>query len=307
MNTKTATFACFEMNVIDLNKKGWQWALLIFLSIMWGSSFILMKRGLLVYSHTQVAAIRISLSFLVLVPFAFQALRKVEKKKWVYILISGVFGNGIPAFLFTKAQTQIPSALSGMLNSLTPIFALILGLLFFKARTGTLQIIGVIIGLAGAVGLITSNGVDLSNTNFSYSLYIVLATICYAISVNVIKTHLKEINAIHITALAFFSIGPVTIPYLFTTDFVDTFLQNEHALQALGYIAILAIFGTAMSVLLFNMLIKKTTTLFATSVTYLIPIVAILWGMLDGEKFNMIQAICIITTLIGIYFINKFR
>ncbi len=295
------------MEFFDLNKKVWQWVVLILLAFIWGSSFILMKRGLEVYSHTNVAALRISISFICLLPFAIIGIKKVAKKDWKYLIASGFLGNGIPAFLFTKAQTQIPSALSGMLNSLTPIFALILGLLFFKTKSSTLQIIGVIIGLIGAVGLISANGIDLSNTHFSYSFFIVLATLCYATSVNILKIYLKEINAVTITSLAFLSIGPFCVVYLFSTDFLSVTVSDKNSLKALGYISTLAIFGTALSVILFNMLIKKTTTLFAASVTYLIPIIAILWGFLDGEIFNILQVICIIITLIGIYFINKFR
>lgn len=295
------------MQFLDLNKKIWQWIVLFFLAFIWGSSFILMKRGLEVYSHTNVAALRISISFLCLLPFAVIGFKKVKRKDWKYLIASGFFGNGIPAFLFTKAQTQIPSALSGILNSLTPIFALILGVLFFKTKSSILQIIGVIIGLLGAVGLISANGIDFSNTQFSYTFYIVAATICYAISVNILKNYLSEINAVTITSLAFFSIGPFCITYLFTTDFYSTTVNNPNSEIAISYISILAIFGTALSVILFNMLIKKTTALFASSVTYLIPIVAIGWGVLDGEIFNIFQGICIIITLLGIYFINKFR
>ena len=295
------------MRYFDLNKKIWQWIVLLFLASMWGSSFILMKRGLEVYPHTQVAALRITITFLSLLPFAIKGFKKVKPKHWKYLIASGFLGNGIPAFLFTKAQTKIPSGLSGMLNSLTPIFALVFGVLFFRTKTTYLQILGVIIGLIGAIGLISSNGIDINNTYFSYSLYIVLATICYALSVNILKSYLKEINSITITALAFFSIGPFSLIYLFTTDFISITFSSPKSFIAIGYILILAVFGTALSVILFNMLIKKTTALFATSVTYLIPIVAIIWGVLDGEIFNIYQGICIIITLLGIYFINKFR
>ncbi|PCI93570.1 MAG: EamA family transporter [Flavobacteriales bacterium] len=295
------------MAFFDLNKKIWQWITLLFLAIIWGSSFILMKKGLEVYSHSVVAALRISIAFLVLIPFAITSLKKVRLKDWKYIIFTGIVGNGIPAFLFTLAQTKVASSLSGMLNSLVPVFALIIGVILFKSKPLKSQIIGIIIGLLGAIGLITSNGLNFENSNINYSLLIVLATLCYALSVNVIKTYLKEINSIHIAALSFFSLGPFTIAYLFTTDFVNVSISNPFSNIALIYIVILSVFGTALAIILFNMLIKKTSTLFATSVTYLIPIVAIFWGFFDGEKINILQLISVIIILTGIYFINKFK
>jgi drug/metabolite transporter (DMT)-like permease len=264
-----------------------------------------MKRGLEVYNHTVVAALRISISFIVLIPFAISHLKKIEKRYWKYLVASGFLGNGIPAFLFTFAQTEISSSLSGMLNSLTPIFALVAGVLLFKQSAKAAQIIGVLVGLTGATGLILSNGLDVNGSNLSYSFLIVLATICYALSVNIIKIHLKEINSTAITALAFLCIGPFTIGYLFTTDFIAISQSSPFALDAILYIVLLAIFGTAISVILFNMLIKKTTTLFASSVTYLIPIFAIMWGVIDGEALNWKHFLNIIIVLFGIYFINK--
>ena len=295
------------MRFFDLNKKGWQWVILLILAFIWGSSFILMKRGLEVYSHSVVAALRISIAFLFLLPFAIRNLKKVEKKYWKYIIASGFLGNGIPAFLFTKAQTEISSSLSGMLNSLTPIFALVVGILLFKTKTETLKIIGVFIGFIGAIGLIASNGIDIGNSKMAYSFFVVLATICYAFSVNIIKVNLKEIGSVVITSIAFVSIGPLAITYLFTTDFITISSNNSQAGTALFYISILAIFGTAISVVLFNMLIKKTSTLFASSVTYLIPFFAIMWGIIDGEKLNIMQLISLIITIIGVYCINKIR
>ena len=176
-----------------------------------------------------------------------------------------------------------------------------------KTKPIKIQVIGVLIGLFGAIGLISSNGLNFNNSNVSYSLLVVLATICYALSVNIIKTHLKDIGAVLITSFAFISIGPFAITYLFTTDFVEVSLSIPLAKVAFLYIALLAIFGTAIAVILFNMLIKKTSTLFATSVTYLIPIIAVSWGILDGEKINIIQLFSLIITIIGIYCINRTR
>ncbi len=295
------------MAFFDLNKKIWQWVTLLFLAIIWGSSFILMKKGLEVYSHSVVAALRISIAALFLLPFAIGSFKKVSRKDWKYLILTGAVGNGIPAFLFTLAQTQVTSSLSGMLNSLVPIFALIIGLLFFKSKPLKTQVIGILIGLIGAIGLISSKGLNLSDSNLVYSLLIVIATICYALSVNIIKKFLKNINSIHIAALSFLSIGPFTLIYLFSTDFIAVSLEHSFANPSLIYIIILSIFGTAAAITLFNMLIKKTTTLFATSVTYLIPIVAIFWGFIDGEHINTLQLISVAIILTGIYFVKKNR
>lgn len=293
------------MRFFDLNKKPWQWVILLFLAFIWGSSFILMKRGLEVYSHTVVAALRISVAFIVLIPFAIISFKKVELKYWKYLIFTGVIGNGIPAFLFTFAQTEVSSSLTGMLNSLTPLFALVIGIVMFNSKPLKTQIAGVIIGLIGATGLIYFYRLSSDSSNIYYTLIIVLATICYALSVNVIKAHLKEIGSLKITALSFLSIGPFTMGYLFTTDFINVSLNNPLSSSALFYITLLSVFGTVIAIILFNILIKRTSTLFATSVTYLIPFVAILWGVFDGEFINHIQLICVIITLCGIYFINK--
>ncbi len=296
-----------DLDFFDLNKKSWQWITLLFLAFIWGSSFILMKRGLEVYSYTEVAALRMSIAFICLLPFAIKHSKNIERKYWKYLAIVGLFGNGIPAFLFTKAQTGLSSSLTGMLNSLVPLFTLLLGVIIFKTKFKANRFIGAFIGLIGAIGLITSNGIDLNDSNLPYTFYVVAATICYAISVNTINNYLQEIGSLKITAVSFIFIGPPILVYLFTTDFVPTTLNNEAAGIALFYISILAIFGTAVSVIIFNMLIKKTSGVFATSVTYLIPIIAIFWGILDGESINFIQIISIIIILIGIYFINKFK
>lgn len=265
-----------------------------------------MKRGLEEYEHDTVAALRISIASICLLPFAFKSFKRIERKHWKYLILSGFLGNGIPAFLFTYAQTEISSAMSGMLNSLTPIFALIIGLLLFKNKINMLKILGVFMGLVGALGLIISEGINIKTSNLSYSFLVVLATICYAFSVNIIKTYLKDVNSLAITSLAFLSIGPLTIIYLIfeTTFFID--IKTTTTFLPLVYISILAIIGTALSVILFNILIKKVSTLFATSVTYLIPAFAIMWGVIDGEALNYLHFISLFITLIGIYFINKF-
>lgn len=295
------------MKFFDLSKPLWQVLAILLLAFIWGSSFILMKKGLVAYSSSEVAALRMVIAFLCFLPFILYNIKKVDKKYWKYLIIVGLFGNGIPAFLFTKAETGISSSLAGMLNSLVPLFTITLGVLFFKVPTNKLKFIGVFIGLIGAVMLITGNGFNIGESETSYSFYVIAATLCYAISVNTIKKYLQEVNSIVVSSFAFLFIGPPLLIYLFTTDFVYTTFNNPEATTALSYIFILSLFGTAFSLIIFNMLVKQTSALFASTVTYLIPVFAIMWGVLDGELINLIQVLGIVVILVGIYFVNKFK
>lgn len=292
--------------MLDLNKPSVQWLFLFFLALTWGSSFILMKKGLLSYSHDQVASLRIIISFIFLSPVILRNFRKIKRNQWGKLFIAGLLGSGLPAFLFPLAQTQISSSLTGMLNSLVPLFTVLLGITFFNMPVRWKKIIGVLIGLAGAIGLVISTGSSAGESkNIWYAGFVVLATICYATNVNFIKNQLKEINSIDITSFGFLFIGPAAGVYLFTTDFTTVLSSVEKAPLHLLYIAVLAIFGTAIAVILFNMLIKRVSAVFASSVTYIIPVFAIFWGFLDGEKIGLLQLLFIGIILIGVYIVNR--
>jgi len=273
------------------------------LATVWGSSFILMKKGLLVFSDVQVAALRLFIAFLSLVPFLFKAFKKVSKKHIYPIIVMAFFGNGIPAFLFTKAQTQLDSSLVGILNSLVPLFTLLLGIYFFKSRPTKKNIVGVFLGLFGAVFLIVYGNVGVFEIN-NYMLLVVLATVMYAISINVIKKYLQSIDALSVTALAFSIIGPLSAFYIFNTDFL-LLTKTDGGIEALLYIALLAVVGTSSAVVIFNKLISRSSAIFASSVTYLIPIVAILWGVFDGENITMNHILAVVIILSGVYLVNK--
>ncbi|NQY68097.1 MAG: DMT family transporter [Flavobacteriales bacterium] len=291
------------MSLIDLEKKSWQWVLLIFLSFIWGSSFILMKRGLEVYSFEQVAALRIGISSLCLLPFFFQNLKSLNRGNWSFILLVAVLGNLIPSFLFTKAQTQLSSSLTGMLNALVPFFTILIGYIF-KIKVPENQLIGVLIGFIGACLIIGSNGFGVADSQLSYTLYIIAATICYAISINTTKYKLAEVGSMAIMSLGMVMIGPFIIGFIFTTDFVEVTINNPGANRALAYIVALSILGTVIAVILYYMLIKKTSAIFAASVTYMIPLVAIFWGVLDGESINTIQFVGTGVVFLGVYTIS---
>ena len=295
------------MKFFDLSKPFWQYFSILLLAFVWGSSFILMKRGLVAYSSGQVAALRMVIAFIFFLPYIVVAFKKVKKKYSKYLIISGMFGNAIPAFLFTKAETAISSSLAGMLNSLVPLFTIILGTLFFKVATNKLKFIGVFIGLIGAIMLLSGNGFNFKSSEFTYSLLVVAATICYAISVNTIKRYLQELNPLLVSSFVFMFIGPPLLIYLFSTDFIKITTTNPEAPISLGFITILAVFGTALSLIIFNTLVQQTSALFASTTTYLIPVFAIMWGIFDGETINLIQIAGILVILVGIYFINKLK
>lgn len=276
------------------------------LAVIWGSSFILMKKALVDFTPGQVASVRMFSSFLFLLPFVYHRLREIKTTEWKFMVASGFLGNGIPAFLFAYAQTRIPSFMAGMLNSLTPVFTLALGYFIFQTKVTLLRVLGVSIGLAGAVwlvGMTTATG-NLSDVSW-YPLLIVIATVCYAGSVNIIRYKLQDTDSLVIAAGALTSIGPLTGIYLFTTDFIHRLETNPDAWLSLMYVLILALLGTTLSLVFFNRLIKIAGALFASSVTYLIPIVAMLWGLADGETMGIWHLAALGAILGGVYLINK--
>lgn len=290
---------------VKLETKSSQYLILLLLAAIWGSSFILMKRGMTVFSPNQVAALRMFIAFVFLLPLTYKHIKKEMVPHWKAFLAVGFFGNFVPAFLFTKAETGISSSLAGMLNSLTPLFTLILGIAFFKIKVTRINVLGIIIGFAGALGLISASGLADLGTNINYSYLVVIATFFYGVSVNIIKKYLSGINSVTITVWAFTMVGPPAGLYLITTDFSERLQFASGAIEAMGYITLLAVVGTAIAVIVFNMLIKQTTALFASSVTYLIPIVAMIWGFADHENVNFMHFLCICIILIGVYMVNK--
>ena len=281
------------------------WLILFILVIIWGSSFILIKKGLIALTHIQLGAIRISLTFLVLLPFTIGRFLLLKAREWKYLVIVGIVGGGLPAFLFAKAQTGIDSYMAGLLNSLTPLFTLILGLLFFGFRTKWFNILGILVALSGTVGLLYVGGGKSFDFNFKFGIYIVIATIGYALHANIVKFRLQNLDPVTITIFSFFVIGfPVLIYLSFFTPFFNQILHEEEARISFGYIAILALLGTAPAVIIFNKLIKLTSAVFASSVTYLIPVIAIMWGVNDGERFEVIYLVWIVLIFIGIFLVN---
>lgn len=289
----------------NMNTKVLQWTILLALVLTWGSSFILIKRGLEYFSAVEVGALRVVITFLFLLPIALSKLRHISRNDFYWLSFSGMMGSLVPAFLFSYAQTGIDSATAGLLNSLTPLFTLIAGYLIFGLKTRFINIVGVIIGLLGAIGLISISGGNSLIFNMKYASMILLATILYAINVNLIKAKLKHINAVTITAVTFFTAGIfATAILLFATDFTSQLATENSAWAGVGYIALLAIIGTALAMIAFNQLIKITGPVFASSVTYLIPVVALMWGIADGEFFSPDHLLWISMIIGGVLLVN---
>lgn len=281
------------------------WTIMIALVLVWGSSFIMMKKGLEVFPPDQVGALRVAITFIFLIPFAIYHFKKIKKHHLKYLLIVGFIGNFFPAFLFAEAQTGIDSSLAGILNSLAPLFTLIISVMFFKASAKWYNVVGIFIGLVGACGLLYVSGTKGFTNNFWYGSFIILATIMYAINLNVVKKYFSDLEPIAITSFAFMLCGIPATVYLFFTDFPVLLATKEHAVFGLVCLILLAVVGSALALIAYYYLIKFTTVLFAASVTYLIPIVAILWGMQDGEGFKLIYMLWIALILIGVFLVNK--
>lgn len=285
-------------------KRWFQFTILMILALVWGSSFILIKVGLKSFSSDQVAAIRMLLASLTLTPIAIRNIKHLYRKDLVSLLTAGFIGSFIPAFLFTKAQTNIDSGLAGILNSITPIFTLIVGVIFFKAKFKILQILGLFMGLVGALGLVmVGHSMSFGKVNL-YALLIVLATTCYALNINVVKTHLTHLTGVQITSFSFMFLSPVAFIYLLTTDF-DPVFNNPQWPVHFTAIVILGILGTAIAMLLMNSLIRKVSTIFASSVTYIIPVFAVMWGIIDGELIKIHHVGNMLIILLGVFLINR--
>ncbi|MEP7318727.1 MAG: DMT family transporter [Panacibacter sp.] len=291
--------------LIKLGRSFTGWLLFILISLIWGSSFILMKIGLQSLTAYQVATIRILSASIVLMPFAYKAFKNVEKKKVGQVILSGLLGSFFPAFLYCIAETKIDSSLAAILNSLTPMFAIIAGVSFFKLKAGTQKIKGVVIGFLGLALLpfTTQTGIDLKD--LQYALLVLLATICYALNVNMVNKNLHDISSLHIASLAFsFLLLPALI-ILIATGYFNLPLTTVPYIKATLAAAILGTIGTAIASVLFYMLLKQTGVLFTSLVTYAIPIVAVMWGLLYGESITLAETGCLAIILSGVYLVNK--
>ena len=298
------------MNVSNQNKPLTPWFIFIGLALIWGSSFILMKRALESFSYSQIGALRVSIAAIFMIIIGIKKFKYFRKKDLIPLLIVGFLGNAIPYVLFPLAVNHLDSGVVGIVNSLVPLFTVLIGGWFFGQKAGKTQWQGVTVGLLGAALLILPmnsilNGAFEIEGDLAYGLYGVLATMMYGTSVNTLKMQLPHLKALTVTTLSLASVAPFTIAYSLSSSFFDVFSSDPNAWTNFGYICILGILGSALAVIFFNRLIQMTSALFSSSVTYAIPVVAVIWGIWDGEHiiWNHLAGLVVIIT--GIYLINK--
>jgi drug/metabolite transporter (DMT)-like permease len=289
---------------VFMESKQLKWVYLTFLALVWGSSFILIKRGLIGLSALQVGSLRIIFAALFLLLIGFRSLPKIPKYKWKYIAMTSMFGTFVPAFLFALAQTEIDSSVTSILNSLTPLNTLVLGSLVFGISFQKRQLWGVFIGLAGSLLLVFNGAMNHPDQNYYYAILVIIASICYAINVNLIKRFLSDLSPLSITTGNFaILILPASL-ILFFTGFSEV-IHRESVQHAVLFIVVLGVVGTGIANILFFKLIQISSPVFATSVTYLIPVVAFFWGLLDNEMLTPVQFLGAFIILIGVYLSAK--
>ena len=285
-----------------------KWTYLLILSLIWGSSFILIKKALIGFTPLQLGSLRIIVTGLMLFVVGFKSLKKLTKTNYKWIAVSGLLGTFFPAFLFAYAETEIDSAIASILNSIVPIITIVFGMLLFKIFSSRKQIIGVIIGFIGTVLLITNGASVNPDQNYWYAFLVIIATFMYAMNINIIKRHLQNVPALAIAVGNFaVIIIPAFIVLLFSGFFNSEVLQGPDFSMSIVYIVLLSLFGTAIAKVLFNKLVQISTPVFASSVTYIMPIISVTWGLMDGESFSIWQALATGIILIGVYLANSKR
>lgn len=282
-----------------------KWVYLITLSIIWGSSYILIKKGLVGLTPLQLGSTRIIMTTVILMIFGWKQLQKIPKNAWKWIILTGFFGTFFPSYLFAFAETVIDSSVAAVLNGMTPLFTLILGLLFFNSIFKWMKIIGVLVGFGGTLVLVSNEFTMRSGLSSWYAFLVVAATLCYSINVNLIKHKLQGVPALAIALGNFIAIVIPAFVVLLFVDFPWTkIISSSEVSSSIGYILILSLFGTALAKVMFNELVSISTAVFSISITYLLPIVAIAWGILDGEQFTLIQWLGCALILLGVYLIT---
>ena len=278
---------------------------MIVLSLTWGSSFILIKKALFGLDPMEIGALRVIFAGVILFIIGFKKFKQIEKKYWKPLFVVAVSGTFIPVFLFSYAITEIDSSIAAVLNSLTPLITMIFGVVLFDFTFTKKQILGIFIGLVGTLILLYNNVIENPTRNHFYVFLIFMGAACYAYTVNYLKSKLKDLDSVSITSATFTMLIPFAVVVLMFTDFFDKDLTQTINYTSLGYVFILAAIGTSMAMLLFNKLVQISSPLFTTSVSYLITLVAVIWGVLDGEKFTLIQLFAAVLIIWGVIIAQK--
>lgn len=288
-----------------MNTQQKKWLYLLTLSLVWGSSFILMKKALIALTPIQVGALRMLTAALFLLSFGYKSLKEIQRQHYKYIFYTALLGTFFPSFLFAYAVNGIDSSIVSILNSLTPFYTLIFGAYIFGIQFRKTQYLGTIIGLIGTVLLIIESADVNPNQNYWFSILIVIASIGYALNVNIVKKYLSDISALSIVTGNFLILLIPAFVVLSCTDFFSSTEHTEGKLSALGYVVLLAIIGTGIAKVIYNKMVHLASPIFASSVTYLIPIVAVFWGVLDHEKLDQMQILAGFIILFGVYLLNR--
>ena len=283
-----------------------KWLYLFLLSLIWGSSYILIKRGLVGLSPIELGSARIVISTVFLLVLGFNSLSGLSRYHWKWLIITGFLGTFFPSFFFAFAQLHIDSSVAAILNSLTPIFTVLVGITLFATRMLARQYFGVVLGFVGSLGLVWGGAQINPNQPIGYVLLIISASMCYAINIHFLKHKLSAVSPMAMTLGNFIAILPPALIMLFFSDFFSfQKLQNPEVITSLGYVATLAFFGTAIAKVMFNRFVKMASTVFVSSVTYTLPIVALFWGTLDGEKISGYQLLSTVVILAGVFLAHK--
>ena len=282
-----------------------KWVYMIALSFIWGSAFILIKKGLIGLDSITLGALRILFAAFFLLTIAYKKLKDIPKESWKHLTYTAFLGIFLPSFLFAMAIRDMNSSIAAILNSLTPLNTLIISVIVFSSTFYRRQIFGILLGLIGTIALISLSGNIEGSNNYLPAIYVLISTVAYAININIIKEKLSKIDSMGICVANFvILIIPATIVLYFNGSFSSVELDGK-TLTAIGYVFVLGILGTAIALILFNRLIKLSDSVFASSVTYFIPVIALLWGLSDGEKFGLLQVLSSGLIIIGVYIVNK--
>lgn len=263
-----------------------------------------MKRGLVGLTPYQMGALRLIFAFSFLIIVGFKSVFKIPSYKWKYIALTSIFGNGLPVFLFAYAQTGIKSSLSGILNSLTPLYTLAIGALAFGLTFVRNQVFGILLGLTGCLFLVFFGKEANGDTHYFHASLVVIATFCYAMNVNLIKKYLPDVSPLAISTGNFSVMLIPALIILFSNGYGEVMMQPETIKSSL-FVLILGMVGTGIANILYYQLIQISSPIFASSVTYFIPIVAMGWGLLDGESLNFMQVVGAGIILSGVYLASK--
>ena len=282
-----------------------KWGTLILLSIIWGSSYILIKKGLGGLTAIELGSIRIMITTIIVAPFGYSKIKSIPKEKFKWVLFSACVGSFFPAYLFAFAETQISSSVTAVMVSLTPLFTLLISVMIFSAAFIRRQLLGVFVGFIGIL-ILVYNELLISSYNLLFVSFVIVAAFCYAVNANILKYKLPGISAIGLVFMSFAFLFIPALIILIVSDFpFSEFIYDPNIIESIAYIVILALFGTAIAKTMYIKLLEISSPVFSVSTTYLMPIVAIFWGLLDGEEFKLVQVLGTGVILIGVYLVTK--